>query len=1160
MLNRDIFQNDPVESFLANNGVAKVTDEKTKEALSTLEYELKTFVCDGKYQQGIELILSNYLTSLKTNNEQKGVWISGFFGSGKSHLAKMLSSLWVNQALSNGQTARGVADLPQSTKQLFEELSQQSVLRAGLHSASGTLGASAGKKVRLSLLAIIFKSVGLPELYHQAKFCLWLQEKGVLDQVKQQVIAKSSEKDSEEAWAKEVRNIHVSPILHQAVLQAIPELGSDGKEVREMLRSQFAIVDDVSNDEMVLAIVDAMQRNGEIPLTLVVLDEVQQYIGNDVDRAMDIQEAVETCCKASKLKSKLLFIGTGQSALAGMANLQRLMGRFQIPVQLEDTDVDAVIRKVILQKKESARPQIKEVIDTNLGEISRHLHGSTIEHHKDDERYVVADYPLLPVRRRFWEKVLHALDVTGTGSQLRNQLRIVHEACKSSAQKPLGNVLPADFIYDQIATNLLQTNMISKDIYETIGRKKAGDDTDKAQARVLALILLIGKLPTDVDHGIAPTEEFLADLLIEDLNNDKHSVRRDLPGWLNDLQKEGLLMSMPTERGLEYRLQTAESAQWYDEFRKQKNDYRGNPQRIEGYKQQMIQAYVRKAVSDARLVQGQSNVSRAITCSFDAELPSDSAEKLYAWVHNAAEKAFIDAARAAKPDQATIYIYVPNSHQSDIADAIIELKAAEMTLEVRGNANTEAGRDARSAMENSRNTAERKLNNLLKEIYGNIQVKLAGGADADGDTLPEQIRNAGMKAVERLYKEFNSADDAKWESVYNKAKREGGENAIEALGFKEEASKHPVCQALLRFIGVSKTGREVREKFSNAPYGWPQDAIDGAVFALLACGALTGTDMTGQLVSAKTLERSALTQVTLRPEKIQLSKIDLIHVRSLINALLNDQGITCNAGEEQTNIVPALKAARNLAHKAGGDAPLPQSPSTDLLDNLLMKAGNELLRAALDARKEIEAEVEQWKNTIALITKRQLQWQDLDDVLKHCKGLSFAANIENERQAIFQNRSLLAEPNPIDPLIKQAFTGIRDAIVNKHGEFEAEYQRCRDQLEGDDQWKKLTAEEQAQILLDHHIDQIPALQLADNDAVLESLNQCSLSQWNDKRASLMSKFDAARHSAIAKLKPKVKHLQSPRRLIENESDLQAWLKEAEAQIRNELAKGPVAIG
>jgi len=1155
MLNREIFQNDPVDSFLANNGVAQVGDETSAEALKTLEYELKTFVCDGKYQEGMELILSNFLESLKTENEQKGVWISGFFGSGKSHLAKMLATLWVNQSFPGNLSARGIADLPNTTTELLEQLSEASQNHPGLHAASGTLGASAGKKVRLSLLAIVFKSLGLPEQYHLAKFCLWLKSEGVYEQVKQSVTAKVSGAEAEVLWEKEVRNLHVSPVVHKAVIEALPHLAADAKEVREMLRSQYAILNDISNDEMVEALVEALAIDGRIPLTLVVLDEVQQYIGSDQERAHDIQEVVQTCCKASQLKSKLLFVATGQSALSGMSNLQRLMGRFQTPVQLEDTDVDAVIRKVILQKKESARGNIEDVLQTNLGEISRHLHGSTIEHNKDDEQIIVADYPLLPVRRRFWEKVLHALDVTGTGSQLRNQLRIVHEACKSTASQPLGHVLPADFIYDQIATNLLQTNMISKDIYETISRKKAGDHDSQQQGRVLALILLIGKLPTDVDHGIAPTEEFIADLLIENLAGDKNIVRSQVPGWLKALEKDGLLMSIETDRGLEYRLQTAESALWYDEFNGQKNHYRGNPQTIENFKQQLIQQHIRKSLSETRLLQGESKVARPIQACFEAELPSDADKKLYAWVHTGAEKAFLDQARGAKPEEATIFVYVPNSNQSDVADALIEQKAAEMTLQSRGVTSTEAGGDARKAMENSKNAADRKLSQLLKDIFAAIQVKLAGGADADGVNLAEQLIQAGEISIERLYSEFPLGDHPKWESVYNKARREGGENALEVLGHKGETAIHPVCESVRRFIGVGKPGRDIINHFSEAPFGWPQDTIDGALFAMLAAGVLTGTDASGQPVDAKSLERRQLSQVNLRPEKIQLSKLQLIKVRGLITGL----GVDCSAGEEQSQMLPALKKAKSLAHLSGGDAPLPASPSTEQIDLLMSRTGNELLSAALDAKDELLASYANWQATIDLAQDRNSQWGELRDVLYHCRGLAFTANIEVERQAIITNRSLLVSPNPIEPLIKQAFSGIRDSIMSHLGDYETQYGQCLNSLEIDEQWQKLPVTEQQQLLEQHNIGSIPKMQLDTNERVLQSLEDCSLDQWNDRRASLLSKFDAARNAAIAKLTPKAKSVSIPRRVIHSEAELSDWLAEAEKSIRTQLANSPVSV-
>ncbi|MCB0024047.1 MAG: hypothetical protein KDD91_13525, partial [Caldilinea sp.] len=86
MLNRDIYQTDPSVRKLANEGVANVNDDRTSEAMAVLRYELETFVCDGQYEKGLAHILDTFLRNID-QSEQAGVWISGFFGSGKSHLA-----------------------------------------------------------------------------------------------------------------------------------------------------------------------------------------------------------------------------------------------------------------------------------------------------------------------------------------------------------------------------------------------------------------------------------------------------------------------------------------------------------------------------------------------------------------------------------------------------------------------------------------------------------------------------------------------------------------------------------------------------------------------------------------------------------------------------------------------------------------------------------------------------------------------------------------------------------------------------------------------------------------------------------------------------------------------------------------------------------------
>lgn len=114
MLNRDIYSKAPTENRLANNGVAEVSEDRSDAALSVLRYELETFVCNGQYEKGLETILDKFLLNLGSRAEQPGVWISGFYGSGKSHLAKMLRALWTDFKFADGATARSLAKLPSS--------------------------------------------------------------------------------------------------------------------------------------------------------------------------------------------------------------------------------------------------------------------------------------------------------------------------------------------------------------------------------------------------------------------------------------------------------------------------------------------------------------------------------------------------------------------------------------------------------------------------------------------------------------------------------------------------------------------------------------------------------------------------------------------------------------------------------------------------------------------------------------------------------------------------------------------------------------------------------------------------------------------------------------------------------------------------------------
>ncbi len=1153
MLNRDIYNKAPKENRLVNNGVAEVSEDHSEAAQGILRYELESFVCDGQYEKGLETILDKFLLNLDAGTEQPGVWVSGFYGSGKSHLAKMLRTLWTDYQFNDGATARSLAKLPTGVFEQLKELSTQGKRYGTLHAAAGKLGAGAGDKVRLALLGIVFKSKGLPEQYNQAQFALWLKREGILSTVESelQVAGRS--------LSQELPHMYVSGHLAKALLKARPDLAHSEADARKLLKEQFPQVTDVSSEQMTTAIEAALAEDGKFPLTLVVLDEVQQYIGADAEKAFQVQEVTETLSK--HFNGKLLFVGTGQSALSSMPNLQRLMGRFPVQVMLGDWDVENVTRQIILAKKPSAQPEVEHVWRANLGEISRHLRGTKLEHVTDDEDVMTSDYPLLPVRRRFWERVLRTIDTTGTVSQLRSQLRVVHEAVLATADAPLGHVVSGDFLYDQIAANLVSTAQLPKEVFENVQRFAAGDAHAQLKGKLLKLIYLINKLPADaaLDIGLKATEEALADLLVTDLAAGSSELRKQLPDLLTELQnKDRLVMALAGGSGTEYRLQTRESSAWYDEFRAQEAELKAAPQRVEQKRADLLKGRFGEVLKKVRVVQGKDNVERRLSPTYDDSLPKDNGKSLYLWIQDGwqtEERSVVAEAKAKSADNPTLFVFLPAQHKTELTNAIVALEAARNTLQKKGSPSTEEGRDAQRSMESRQRTAEKELADLLDQLLAGVRVFQAGGQEAlDGSDLADRINRAAKSSAIRLYGQFDVADHDLWSKVLDEA-RKGNLEALKAVGHTQEADKHPVCQKLMSYIGPGKKGSEIRDNFEAPPFGWPRDAIDGALYALLVAGHIKATDASSRAVDAKSLDRAKLTQASFQRESITITPPQLIKIRSLFSVV----GVPCQPKEELVKVPALLAKMRDQAAKAGGLAPAPEAPKLAAIEAIEAQTGNAQLLELLTRNDEIVALSKSWIKTADDIAKRLPSWRKLNDLLRHAKALGPYATLKAEVDAIEAQRSLLAEPDPVRPLLDKAVDLLRLALNAKLDGFEEVFKQQQSLLYTDADWNKLSEAQRVALESNHHLAPLIAMPLGTVEQLQDALDDCDLEHWASRTQALPSRFEAARHAAVQLLKPNVVHVSLPKRTLNDEAELRAWIAEVETLLTTKLKQGPVAL-
>jgi len=1142
MLNKDIYLKDPVTHKLVNEGVASVKEDNSAEALKVLRYELETFVCDGQYEKGLEHILETYIKNI---NEpyQPGVWVSGFYGSGKSHFLKMLRYLWVDTDLGNGVTARNLTNLKPGIKDALHELTIQGNRFGGLHAASGTLGSSASGSVRLALLNIIFKSVGLPGSFPVAKFILWLRSEGIYEEVHRMVTAKGA------VWEDELNNFILAEDLHQVLVELKPNLFANSAVCTEVLNERYRIFTDIDSDEMIKTIRQAVSKDGKFPLTFIGLDEIQQYIGENVEKAYAVQEVVEACCK--NFAGKLLFVGTGQTGITTTPYLKKLEARFTIRVELSDTDVENVVRQVILAKKPGTMPQIEKTMEQNIGEISRHLQHTIIRHKNEDIGFFVQDYPVLPIRRRFWEQALKVLDLSGTESQLRNQLSMIHKAIQSNLDKPLGSVLPADYLYFDAAEKLLQIRQLPRKVYEKTMRWKNGSEEETLLARACGLIFLINKISSNTKEiGITATSETVADLMVDDINKGSNALRAQLPRLLGNCE---ILMKV----GDEYRIQTEESLAWNDAFQSRRSQLNNELHQIEMERTSRIQEIFKRTIKVINPLQGNSKVSRSIHTIYDSSLPPDCDNRICLWLRNGWEtddnSVKIDALRAGNQSP-TIYVFIPRHAADDLRHNLLDFKAAEFTLEQKGPPSGPDGVEARAAMETIKYNSLSRVNEILQDAFTSARVFQAGGQEITGNNLYEMLVEAIQNAIQRLYPRFNDADHTGWAKVYERAKS-GSPDALKAVGFDGEPLHQNVCKQILSFIASENKGAEIRQQFEGAPFGWSGDAVDGAIQVLLIANLIIAKDDRGQLIDPRELERKQIGKFHFKVELKAISVKQKIEIRKLYQVI----GMNVQQNEEVAQAPAFIQKVLDLAVNAGGDAPKPLSPDVSHYRDLRLSTPNEQLLFLYNERAHLQSDIQNWKDLAVRISKRWPDWERLVRILEHADDLKVVQEARQQVEAIKQQRLLLTDPDPIHPLLKSIESAVREELISKHLRYNKELVRLLDELRKDSVWAETTSEDQQTILLNCGIVEMSALKLNSFDELLQTLKAYPLQSWDDRITALGRRFAQAREEALKLSNEKVQTVELPKFTLRNAEDLNRWLKEVETQLKDALKNGAVII-
>ncbi|EAQ43724.1 hypothetical protein MED193_12673 [Roseobacter sp. MED193] len=517
------------------DGVIKADDE------ASLRIELDEYVITDEIGKRLETFLDAY-NNYDTAN---GVWISGFFGSGKSHLLKMLALLMENREIDGTQAF-----------DLFEEkLTGQPMLLGALRKAVSVPSksilfnidqkADVISKTDVDALLSVFQKVFdeacgyYGKLPHIAQFERDLDDRGQLAAFKDAYAAaagKPWERGREQA-ALERKNIATA---FASVTGGDP---ADAADILGQYRADTRVsIEDFANK--VKAWID--KQAPKFRLNFFV-DEVGQYIAENVKLMTNLQtiaESLNTKCKGqawvivTSQQDMEAIIGDGKAFQS--QDFSKIMARFGVKMPLNSADVAEVIQRRLLSKTDEGQVRLGNLHDreeNNLKTLFDFTDGSIKLKNFDGRAHFVSSYPFPPYQYMLFQMAITSLSqhnaFEGKHSSVgeRSMLGVFQEVAKKMADQPVGGLATFDLMFEGIRTALKSAVQQSIQIAE-----KEIQDIDPFAVRVLKALFLVKYV-----KEFKPTVRNISVLLLSEFDTDQVKQRRKIEEALSFLERNTLI-------------------------------------------------------------------------------------------------------------------------------------------------------------------------------------------------------------------------------------------------------------------------------------------------------------------------------------------------------------------------------------------------------------------------------------------------------------------------------------------------------------------------------------------------------------------------------------------------------------------------------------------
>lgn len=507
--------------------------------------ELDEYVVTRELDREFRRVFEHYSNSLERPTERIGVWISGFFGSGKSHFLKILSYLLSNREV-QGKGALSFFD----ESKLPDAMLRATLAKAGRAASDADVilfnidaKADSGSKTNKEAVArVMLKALddhlgylgSSPEL---ASFERLLDKRG-----KYEAFKAAFEQEAGQPWTAlrdgwELEQHHIFAALKAAA-------GMDEAEAERLLDS-IRNKSDVSAEEFAREVKDYLDRKGPQHRILFLVDEVGQYVGDNSSLMLNLQSVTEEL--GSKAPGRAWILVTSQedidSVLSGKSrsnDFSKIQGRFSTQVKLSSANTDEVIRLRLLQKTGDGETALRALYDRVQAHLKNQLsfkQDVSLPGYRDADDFV-ATYPFIPYQFLLLQKVFEAIRTTGySGKSLsegeRSMLNAFQEAARVASGQELGALVPFHAFYASVE-GFLDSNV--RRVIDQAQDNEALRDEDINLLKMLFMLKHVKEIQTNLDN--------LVTLSLHHVDENKMELRDRIEASLKRLEKQTLIQQL----------------------------------------------------------------------------------------------------------------------------------------------------------------------------------------------------------------------------------------------------------------------------------------------------------------------------------------------------------------------------------------------------------------------------------------------------------------------------------------------------------------------------------------------------------------------------------------------------------------------------------------